>query len=197
MIPEELLNKYGCIRYSVPKGQYVFHEGDKPYHYFQIFSGSVKIVNFNDEGQEFIQGIFRDNQPIAEATIFGSFDFPCSAITTEDTRICKLPKDRFFDLLKDNPEIHLKFSFSLSQKLHFKTTVGKEMALHNPEEQIMAFIEYYKMYTVHNEDQRVEIPYTRQQIAGITGLRVETVIRTVKKMEEKGIIRLKNHKIIK
>jgi CRP-like cAMP-binding protein len=99
-------------------------------------------------------------------------------------------------MLKDNPEIHLKFSFSLSRKLHFKTMVGKEMALNTPESQIQAIIEYYKLYTAPIEDRKILIPYTRQQIAGMTGLRVETVIRTIKKMEEKGMLSLNDHKII-
>jgi CRP-like cAMP-binding protein len=196
MIPEELLNKFGGIRYNVPKGQYVYHEGDEAYHYFQILSGAVKVVNYNEEGREFIQGMFSENQPVAEATIFGDYNFPSSGITTEDSRICKLPKDRFFDLLADNPDIHLKFSASISRKLHFKTIVGKEMAFNSPEKQILAIIEYYKMYTVPTEKESVMIPYTRQQIAGMTGLRVETVIRTVKKMEKKGVISLKKHKLI-
>jgi CRP-like cAMP-binding protein len=196
MIPEELLNKFGGIRYNVPKGQYVFHEGDEPFHYFQIISGSVKIVNYNEEGQEFIQGMFSENQSIAEASLLGEFNFPSSGITLQDSRICKLPKSRFFDLLKDHPEIHLKFSVAISRKLHFKAMVGKEMALNNPESQILAIIEFYKKYSSTNNQKKTLIPYTRQQIASMTGLRVETVIRTVKKMQEKGILNLKEHKIL-
>lgn len=196
MIPEDLLNKFGGIRYNVPKGQHIFHEGDEPFHYYQILSGSVKIVNYNDDGQEFIQGMFTENQPIAEATIFGGFNFPSTAVTIEDSRICKVPKDRFFHLLKENPDIHLKFTGTISKKLHFKTMVGKEMALNNPEEQIFAIIDYYKQYSTTDPTEKVLIPFTRQQIAGMTGLRVETVIRTVKKMEEKGKISLEDHKIL-
>ncbi|HAO26529.1 MAG TPA: Crp/Fnr family transcriptional regulator, partial [Chryseobacterium indologenes] len=39
------------------------------------------------------------------------------------------------------------------------------------------------------------IPYTRQQIATLTGLRVETVIRYVKKMEEQKLVKLDSTKI--
>lgn len=38
--------------------------------------------------------------------------------------------------------------------------------------------------------------YTRQQIADMSGLRVETVIRTVKKMEKEGKLVLEGHKIV-
>ena len=39
------------------------------------------------------------------------------------------------------------------------------------------------------------IPYTRQQIADMTGLRVETVIRTVKKLQREGKLEIRQHKI--
>jgi CRP-like cAMP-binding protein len=43
------------------------------------------------------------------------------------------------------------------------------------------------------EDGLVQL--TRQQIADLTGLRVETVIRTIRRMHEDGILVLKGHKI--
>jgi CRP-like cAMP-binding protein len=42
---------------------------------------------------------------------------------------------------------------------------------------------------------KIIIPYTRQQLADMSGLRVETVIRTVKKMEKEGRLVLEGHKI--
>jgi CRP-like cAMP-binding protein len=41
---------------------------------------------------------------------------------------------------------------------------------------------------------RVEL--TRQEIADMTGLRVETVIRTMKAMEEKGMLKIENRKVL-
>jgi CRP-like cAMP-binding protein len=42
---------------------------------------------------------------------------------------------------------------------------------------------------------KIIIPFTRQQLADMTGLRVETVIRTVKKMEKDGKLKIEGHKI--
>ncbi|WP_238349718.1 helix-turn-helix domain-containing protein [Chryseobacterium cucumeris] len=40
------------------------------------------------------------------------------------------------------------------------------------------------------------VPLTRQQIANLTGLRVETVIRSIKKMEREHILKLIGRKIL-
>jgi CRP-like cAMP-binding protein len=41
------------------------------------------------------------------------------------------------------------------------------------------------------------INFTRQQIGDLTGLRVETVIRTIKNLEKKGALKIINRKVYK
>lgn len=41
-----------------------------------------------------------------------------------------------------------------------------------------------------------EVPITRQQLASLTGLCVETTIRAIKKMEREKILRITNRKIL-
>ncbi|WP_228459647.1 helix-turn-helix domain-containing protein [Chryseobacterium bernardetii] len=40
------------------------------------------------------------------------------------------------------------------------------------------------------------IPLTRQQMASLTGLCVETAIRTIKHMEKEKILKIENRKIL-
>jgi CRP-like cAMP-binding protein len=46
-----------------------------------------------------------------------------------------------------------------------------------------------------SSDQPFQVPLTRQQLADMSGMRVETVIRTIKRMEETGKLLLQDHKI--
>ncbi|MBK6785512.1 MAG: helix-turn-helix domain-containing protein [Saprospiraceae bacterium] len=54
-----------------------------------------------------------------------------------------------------------------------------------------------KRYKKENNltQQRALIPYTRQQIADFLGLRVETVIRTLIKMEQEKSVEIRKHKL--
>jgi CRP-like cAMP-binding protein len=40
------------------------------------------------------------------------------------------------------------------------------------------------------------VPFTRQQLADMTGLRVETVVRSIKAMEHKGVLEIEDGKIL-
>jgi len=75
--------------------------------------------------------------------------------------------------------------------------VLSEISSHDPDHRIYTLLKYYKEKNAQpGDDSRIRIPFTRQQIADMSGLRVETVIRTVKKMEKEGKLVLDGHKIV-
>ena len=60
------------------------------------------------------------------------------------------------------------------------------MANHNPEHSISTLLSYFKQTQKNICPKCNRINLTRQQIADMTGLRVETVIRTIKSLQTKG-----------
>ena len=195
MIPETILDKYGSKKLLLNKDQIIFHQGTEANYYYQVLGGEVKMAHYNDEGQEFIQGIFTSESSFGEPALFGEFPYPCSAVTTKDSIIAKLKAPKFFKLLEENFEIHKKFNRELSKRLHYKGIILNEISCYPPAHRIQTVLKYIqKQNGIDNKS--YEVPFTRQQIAGMTGLRVETVIKTIKKLEAKKYLRLKNHKII-
>lgn len=65
-----------------------------------------------------------------------------------------------------------------------------------PVSKIKSLMDYYKEISLCKTPYSYQIPLTRQQIANLTGLRVETVIRTVKKMEKEKILKLEKRQIL-
>jgi CRP/FNR family transcriptional regulator len=63
-----------------------------------------------------------------------------------------------------------------------------------PSTRILGFLKSYKK-KVGNPITQVFIPFTRQEIANFTGLRVETAIRTINKMGKDGQLLIDKHKI--
>ena len=106
MIPLDVLKKYGAKEIILKKDDVIFREGDEALNYFQIETGAVKMITNSEEGQEFIQGIFRAKDSFGEPPLFSSFPYPSAAVALEPTVIIKLGKENFFLLLKENFEIH-------------------------------------------------------------------------------------------
>ncbi|MGB1217549.1 MAG: Crp/Fnr family transcriptional regulator [Saprospiraceae bacterium] len=188
MIKEDLLLKYGAVHKTLTKGEVLFCEGDEAFFFYQLVSGRLKMNNFNDEGQETIQGIFNAGESFGEPAILGHFPFPAGAESLEKTELICLEKSRFLQLLKEHPEISIHLLETLSKRLRFKAILSKEVKGHQAEHQILTLLELLKKEAKTEGEYQIEI--TRQTIANLTGLRVETVIRAIKKLEGKGVIKI-------
>ncbi|HMU73775.1 MAG TPA: helix-turn-helix domain-containing protein, partial [Ferruginibacter sp.] len=91
--------------------------------------------------------------------------------------------------------IHFAFSKLLTERLRFKFLMLKELATHNPESSISTLLSYFKEHKKNICTKCNRLKLTRQQIADMTGLRVETVIRTMRNMHSMGLLRIDKGKV--
>ncbi|PIF32731.1 CRP-like cAMP-binding protein [Flavobacterium sp. 9] len=196
MIAIDLLEKYGALKKIFAKNETIFEEGNLPTHYYQIISGEVKMSNYNDDAREFIQGIFYKEQSFGEPPLFLNQKYPANAIAVEDSEVLLLPKNSFMKLLEENSAISLKIIENLAQRLYYKSVMAAEMSTQEPEHRVLKLIDHGIAYFNFKKDPNgYLISFTRQQIGDLTGLRVETVIRTIKALEKKGILKIINRKV--
>ncbi len=196
MIPAEIIEKYNPTKLKLPADTFLFMEGDLPRFYYQIISGQIKMININADGKEFMQGQFEERQSFGEPPIFHNAPYPASAKTVDHTVLYKLHRDKFFQLLKEHPDLHLELTSMLTKRMMYKAMIMKEMSNHDAKHRILTFIDYLKKeYGSNNEPFLVNL--TRQELSNLLGIRVETVIRTVKQLGENGEVELKGRKIIR
>lgn len=190
----DILIAWGAVYKKYHKGDIVFKEDSPAVFYHQIETGMVKMVNCNEQGKEFIQGIFEQGESFGEPPLFIGGIYPAAAVAETDCIVLRLRKESFFDILKDRPEIHLEISKVLANRLLLKAIVSRELACHEPEHRIITILDMIIKKSDRNGG-KIKVPYTRQQIADMTGLRVETVIRTIKNMEQKGSLQIEGGKV--
>ena len=195
MISEILLLKYGATIENIEASEIIISEKKRADFYFQIKIGEVKMFNLNEQGKEFVQGIFYDGESFGEPPLLGDFKYPASAVAVKPTELYKLSKTKLFELLVDNPEVNLKFTKALAKRLYYKATILKEISVHPPEHRILALIDFLK--NKYGTEELFQVELTRQQIADLTGQRVETVIRAIKQLEQDGELKLIKHKVFR
>lgn len=195
IIPRDLLVEKKAHFFEAKKDEYIFLEDESASFYFQVMTGTVKMSSYSENGQEFIQGIFKTGQSFGEPALFGDFSYPSNAIATEKSEICKLHKDIFFELLKGNFDIQWKFNSLFSNRLRYKSILLKEISSYCPDHVIMTLLKYLRDNSSEGSKSPFYVHFTRQQLADMTGLRVETVIRTVKLLHQQGKLEIKQHKI--
>lgn len=197
MIDEKILVEYGAVEINIEKGAFLFHEKERAAHYFQVKTGKIKMFNLNAEGKLFTQGMFEAGESFGEPPLFTDSNYPACTEAEEPSSLFKLPKAKFFKLLKENPEIHFQITRMLATRLLYKSMQLKEISSFKPEHRILSLIDYLKKEEGIPADQKYEVSLTRQHIADLTGLRVETVIRSVKTLQKEGSLDIRGHKIVR
>ncbi len=186
----ELLVSYGATFKEYQKGEIVFFEKEQANYYFQVVSGSIKMFNTNDEGKEFTQGYFLRGQSFGEPPLLIDERYPSSALAFQNTEVIRISKENFLKILEDHPQIQKDFLVLMARRIHNKSKTSKDIINQKSDFRIKAFLDSYK-----KSNEKELIPFTRQEIANFTGLRVETVIRTISSMAKKNQIEIVNHKI--
>jgi len=195
MIDDELLISLGATIKKYTSEEIIFKEGAFCNYYYQLKEGTVRWVNINEEGKEFIQNIINPGECFGEMPLFDDLPFAATAISNNDSKVWRLHKSSFLKLIHDKPEIHFKFTSLLSNLIRYKFLLLKEFAYNDPEHRISSLLNHFKNTQSNICTACSQLQLTRQQIADMTGLRVETVIRTMRNMHEKGEIQIKKGKV--
>lgn len=188
----DLLYSWGAIAKQYKKNEILFREDEVAGFYFQVIEGCVRMFNANDDGKEFTQGYFSDGESFGEPPLLIDEKYPSSAIAFGDSKIIKLSKDKFLKILEENEVIQRNCLLLLAKRIHHKAKTSKDIINQKPEFRILAFLNTHKKGT---PDLKELVPFTRQEIANFTGLRVETVIRAFAKMNIEHKIEIINHKL--
>jgi len=194
-IDADILITWGAVAKKFKKGDFIFHEGDHPRFYYQILEGTVKMFNTNLDGKEFTQSEFKTGRSFGEPPMFIDEAYPSTAVACQDSIILKLSKEKFLEILDEYPVYQKQMITLFAKRIYSKATTAREIINNTPETRIIGFLNDYKKKN-NKENENIEIPYTRQEIANYTGLRVETVIRTLTKMKSKKIVLIVERKLI-
>ena len=186
MISIDTLLAWGATYKKLGPDETIFREGGECHFYHQLVSGSVRWVNINDDGGEFIQSMIGEGESFGEFPLFDGSTYAASAITNKESVIIRLHKSSFMQILKSDPEIHMKYLKLFTERLRFKFLLLKEISCFGPVHRISSLFNYFKESKKNICGKCNMVKLTRQQIADMTGLRVETVIRSIRQMEEKG-----------
>ena len=188
----DLLFTWGAIAKEYKKNEIIFHEDESANFYYQIIDGCVRMYNSNEEGKEFTQGYFKNGHSFGEPPLFIDEVYPSTAVAFKDSKIIKISKEKFLKILEEYPFIQKQFLNLMATRIHTKAKTTKDIVNQKPEFRILAFLNAHKNPECNHKEL---VPFTRQEIANFTGLRVETVIRELSKMNKDRKVEIRNHKL--
>lgn len=179
-----------AIPRSFRKRAIVFSEGsDKEAVYF-IQEGLVKTYKTDENGHEQIVSFLKAGDMFPHTGLFNTNPYPATAETIVPTELIALPIKPFETFLLDAPGVAIKIMRVMSEKLSELQNKLQELTGQDVQNRGQLFlIKLAENYgkSVDNE-MRIELPMTHQDIANTIGTTRETVNRLLTQLKKEGIL---------
>ena len=198
-LPDDDLRRVADLAVSrrFAKRESVFREGDRADGFYVVASGKVKVFKLSGEGKEQVLHVLEAGQTFAEAVIFEGGGFPAHAETLADTELLFLPKRPFIDLLERHPNVAIRMLASLSRWLKRMTDLVESLSLKDVETRLVFYLseELKAQGTPAKDGAEIELPIGKNVLASRLGTVPETFSRTLKELQDDGLIDVRGKRI--
>ncbi|NDY41494.1 Crp/Fnr family transcriptional regulator [Dissulfurirhabdus thermomarina] len=181
-----------AVEHSVPAGAAVFSEGDEGTGFYVVLEGRVKIFKLSAEGREQILHLFGPGDPFGEAAVFAGRHFPANAVALAPSRLLFFPRAAFVDLVTRRPSLALGMLAVLSRRLHRFARLIEDLSLREVPGRLAA---YLLALPGAGSAAPVVLEIPKAQIAGLLGTTPETLSRILRKMSDRGLVRVDGPRI--
>lgn len=194
----EALNRIGR-RVAVHRGQTLMWEGDDSSLVANVLEGVLKLSTSTADGREQIVGVVYPSDFIGRP--FGSTT-QHSVTALSDAQVCMFTRSSFDSFAREHPELEHKLLQrtlnELDRARHWMLLLGRKSA----GERVATFlIEMAQRLAdascgAAQGPQRFDLPLSRQQMADLLGLTIETVSRQLTRLRQAGIIDLPDRRAV-
>ena len=172
------------------KGQMILLEDDLGQTFFVIGGGSVKITRLSDDGREVILAMLGESDFFGEMSLLDGAGRSANVVALEASEVLTLARNDFLEILQDYPKISISLLEELTQRIRKSDQQIESLSLSDVEQRIgITLIRLAEeLGTIKRGSVRIKnLPY-QQDIANMAGTSRETVSRTFKLLEEKGLV---------
>ncbi len=195
----QLLNRIGR-HVNVHRGQTLMWEGDDSSVVANVLDGMLKLSTSTADGREQIVGVVYPADFIGRP--FGTTT-QHSVTALSDAHVCLFPRSSFDDFAREHPELEHKLLQrtlnELDRARHWMLLLGRKSAGERVATFLLEMAHRLADSTCAGQAeavQRFDLPLSRQQMADLLGLTIETVSRQLTRLRKAGIIDLPDRRAV-
>jgi CRP-like cAMP-binding protein len=193
-ILEEVSSQKGGNLYK--KGEIVFSEGFKPFGIHCVSKGRIKIYKLGDDGKDQIVRVAKVGDIIGYRSLISDEIYSASAEALEDSRTCFIPKNTFFELIKQENEFALKIMKVLSKDLRKAESQSINIAQRTVKERLAnALLSKRDIIEEKEGKELMSFTISRKDLADLIGCAPETLIRMLSQLKKEGVISLNKREV--
>lgn len=172
------------------KGDVIFLQGETLAGIFCIKSGSVKLIQSDNNGNEQIINIAGPGQTIGTRFFLCQVPFTHSVKALSEVQLCFIPAQDFQKILSTDISVGLKLAQTQAQEAILADKKNFELVNMSVQartaELMLNLASNYG--TPHAKGTLINLPLTRHELSSMIGATSESVIRTISDIKEMGIL---------
>lgn len=172
------------------RGDIIIYEGDKATALYVVCSGAVKIFKTSIEGKEQILSIAKPGDTFNDVGVFDEGLNPASAQAMGETAIYELGQSELNTLLQNYPVVAHNTIKVLAEQVRELVTLVEDLSFRHVIGRVAKILLEYA-----GGDGQGGPRLTQQEMAAMAGSAREVVGRSLKALEEDGLIKLNRHKV--
>lgn len=180
------LSSIGRTR-KLKRGDTLTWEGDDAQTVANVRSGILRLTAGTAEGEQQILGLAFETEFVGQ---FHDRQEHYSVTALTDATVCLFRRTDFAALAAETPAMANAVMTALSAELGRAQQWMRLLGRKSAEERVATFLWDLYCRSGAHEDRPVPLPLTRQQIADVLGLTIETVSRKIRQISRSGTIAL-------
>lgn len=184
---------------SIEEGEFFFFQGDPAEYVYVLTSGQVKLLQSNPNGK---QVNIRTIQPwemfAALGAVRNDAAYPVSAQALQDSSALAIKSVFMNEMMRTRPYLAMALTRLMTEMVQGIQVRYRELATERVEQRIARTLLRLASQIgerVQRETTMVELSFTRQDLAEMTGTTLFTVSRTLSDWEKSGYIETGREKI--
>ena len=171
---------------SYEAGTLIFQAGEPGIRLYILKSGQVKLTTSLPDGREQILGVRVAGHLLGFESVEDKV-YPYSAQAVTPVEVCTIKFSSMMRVLEHNPEVSIKVIRLLNNEIERSQALIRDLGLKSANEKVASFI--LSLVPLNGDiPDKIALPLTRQEIASMLGLTVETVSRVMAEMKRNRII---------
>lgn len=192
-----LLLKRGILR-SIEEGEFFFFQGDPARYLYILITGRAKLMQSSPAGQQV------NLRTINEWQLFGALGavrdgvaYPATAQALEPSTALAIESTFLHEMMLTRPYLSFDLMQLMTGYIQEMQSRYRELATEKVERRIArAILRLTAQMGVKNADGNIELDFTRQDLAEMSGTTLYTVSRVLSEWERRGLVEAGRERVV-
>jgi len=187
-----------AIARSIEEGGFFFLQGDPADYLYVLVSGRAKLMQTNPAGQQV------NLRTINEWQMFGALGavrenatYPATAQALENSTALAIRSDFMHEMIKTRPHLSFNLMKLMTDYIQEMQERYRELATEKVERRIArALLRLTAQMGIKTDDGGIELTFTRQDLAEMSGTTLYTVSRVLSEWERRGFVEAGRERVL-